>query len=185
MIQYGNKWGFPNGPFRGGGGPFCWRPAEASSYMTLTPLPLATSLNLAIRLEPVSWHFLLKLSPGPERPPAPPLIRHCSQPRTLHSHKSPSLLGVLRISYYICICEGNECQDHSKLIKIYKKSVIYIQVHSDEDVKFYHLLPLQVCVKDKCARVKVQEGGGRLGRSVRRRRMYWSGLDVNTDHWCC
>ena len=41
----------------------------ASSYMILTPLPLAMSLNLAIRLEPVSWH--LKLSPGVDRPPAP------------------------------------------------------------------------------------------------------------------
>ena len=38
----------------------------------------------------------------------------------------PRLVRVIRISYYICICDGNKCQNHSKWIKIYTKSVLFI-----------------------------------------------------------
>ena len=44
----------------------------ASSYMTPTPIPLATSLNLAIRLEPVSWHPSQAVTRDRSVPPAPP-----------------------------------------------------------------------------------------------------------------
>ena len=41
----------------------------ASSYMTSTPLPLATLLKLAIRLEPVSWHPPQAVTQGGPFPP--------------------------------------------------------------------------------------------------------------------
>ena len=57
--------GMAAGPFVGGQG------ARLLSYMTSTLFPLATSLNLVIRLEPV----LCLMSPGADRlhPPAVPI----------------------------------------------------------------------------------------------------------------
>ena len=54
---------------------------RASSYMCPTPLPLATSLNLAIRLEPVSRHHPQAVTrDGPSPLPPPPYYA------TAHTH---------------------------------------------------------------------------------------------------
>ena len=45
--------------------------------------------------------------------------------RTPHSHRSQGLLGVIRIFYDICICDGNECLNHSKWIKIHTINVLF------------------------------------------------------------
>ena len=64
------------------------------------------------------------LSEGGSDSPVQLILQICSC--CSHSHSSPGLLGLMTISYNICISDGQECQNHSNWIKIYTKSVLFI-----------------------------------------------------------